>query len=38
MEELTVEGRPVVRIVESDDGVDLDSVPLPEIRLTAERG
>ncbi|CAN5283810.1 hypothetical protein BH20GEM2_BH20GEM2_19540 [soil metagenome] len=38
VEELTVEGRPVVRIVETEDGVDLDSVPLPEIRLTAERG
>lgn len=37
VEELTVEGRPVVRVVEAEEGVDLATLPHPRIRLAPER-
>jgi hypothetical protein len=37
VEELTIEGRPVVRIIDAEEGVDLSRVPRPEVRLAAAR-
>jgi hypothetical protein len=37
VEELTVDGRSVVRIVEAPEGVDPETVPRPEFRLSSER-
>lgn len=37
VEEMDVDGRPVVRIVEAEPGVDPESLPRPTVRLAAER-